>query len=218
MSSEKFKSDYFSAAYKKGYDKQNPPYKFRSYLEQIMRYAKKGASLLDVGCAYGSFLAAAKDFFELNGCDTSQHAVETARSRIPNANIFQSDITAIPHGKKYDVITCFDVVEHVLLCESALKNLMGLLQDDGILAITVPVYDTLIGKAVLMMDRDETHIHKNSRYWWIEMLNKSGLEVLAWKGIWRYFLAGTFYLHWINKWTRNFSPAIILICRKKRPA
>src|SRR5437879_2784429 len=117
--SEPFESDYFQQVYQGDYDRRNPRYKHRSYLREVIRVAKNGL-LLDIGCAYGAFLREAVEHFEVQGCDISAHATKIAASRVSSAKIFQSDIFSIQGRCSYDVITCFDVLEHVPDVDSAL--------------------------------------------------------------------------------------------------
>lgn len=210
-----FEKQYFDNIYDESYDKRNPRYKFKSYLRQVKRFQKKDSLLLDIGCAYGSFLKEAKEFYKVEGVDISSHAVNIAKSRLPNTKIWQSDLQSINGNKKYDVVTCFDVIEHIPNIREALRHLQFLLADKGALVITVPVYDTIVGKMVDKLDKDPTHVHKNSRYWWINLLQEEGYEILTWKGIWRYYFKNIFYLHHINLFTRSFTPAIIIIAGRK---
>ena len=204
-----FEADYFKKVYQGAYDRRNPRYKHRSYLREVRRVTKKGL-LLDVGCAYGAFLKEAVEHFEVHGCDLSAHAIKIAASRVPSAKTFQSEIFGIQGGRKYDVITCFDVLEHVPAVDSALAHLLELLKPGGALVITVPVYDTIVGKIVGRLDQDPTHVHKQSRYDWINLVAAAGFQHLSWKGILRYYPGGPFYLHYCARAIRRFAPAIMV--------
>lgn len=205
-----FEERYFQDIYKADYDRRNPRYKHRSYLREVRRIAPAGGLLLDVGCAYGSFLREAANQYDVHGCDISAHAVEVAKYRIPKAHIFQSDLLGITPLVTYDVITCFDVLEHILEVEQALAHLHSLLKSSGVLVVTMPVYDTVIGKLVERLDRDPTHVHKNSRLEWRDRIAAAGFNQIAWKGIFRYYFGGPFYLHWCGRAIRQFSPAILV--------
>lgn len=210
-----FEKNYFDEMYDGEYDKRNPEYKFRSYTSEVKPYITKGGSLLDIGCAYGSFLKQARKFFQVSGTDISDYAIDIAKQRVPDAKkIWQSDVQSIPLDRKYDAITCFDVLEHVPDIDRALEHIHQLLNTNGTLCITVPVYDTIVGKLVGKLDKDPTHVHKNSRYWWVDLLKKHGYEISTWKGIWRYYFKNMFYLHYVSWITRSFTPAIIIIAKK----
>ena len=215
MGEEVFEKNYFKNIYNNSYDKRNPSYKFKSYLHHIKPFLKNDSLLLDIGCAYGSFLKESKKYTNIHGVDISSHAVNIAKSRLPNTKIWQSDLLSIKESSLYDVVTCFDVIEHIPQIREALRHIKTILKEDGILVITVPVYDTVVGKLVRKVDKDPTHEHKNSRYWWINMLKDEGYKVLKWKGIWRYYFENIFYLHYISLLTRSFTPAIIIIAKNE---
>jgi ubiquinone/menaquinone biosynthesis C-methylase UbiE len=74
-------------------------------------------SLLDVGCNVGAFL---EDISKRNpkthlaGIDFNRDSVEAARKRLPTAEFHWADAAAIPFpDKSFDVVTCFEVLEHV---------------------------------------------------------------------------------------------------------
>ncbi len=205
-----FEESYFQDIYQSDYDRRNPRYKHRSYLSEVRRVAKNGGLLLDVGCAYGSFLREAAPHFTAHGCDVSAHAVEVAQKRVPSAQIFQSDLLGIETMTRYDVITCFDVLEHIPAIDQALIHLHKLLKPGGSLIITMPVYDTVVGKLVGYLDRDPTHVHKISRYEWLALLSAAGFHQLSWNGIVRYYFGGPFYLHYCSRVLRRCSPAILI--------
>lgn len=216
MKTDKFEKEYFTEMYDGNYDKRNPPYKFRSYLSQIKPFIKnKSTKLLDIGCAYGSFLKEADQLLSVSGTDISEHAIAIAKTRLKHVQFSQSSILDIPQNEKFDIITCFDVLEHVPDIDAALIHIKGLLKEDGILVFSVPVYDTLIGKLVEKLDKDPTHVHKKSRYWWGDLLKKHSFDLISWKGIWRYYFKNIFYLHGISSLTKGFTPAIFLIARTK---
>jgi SAM-dependent methyltransferase len=205
-----FEQPYFEDVYGAAYDRRNPRYKHRSYLREVRRVAPEGGSLLDVGCAYGRFLREAAREYSCAGCDVSQHAVEVASRRLPGVPIFRCDVLGLPPAGRYDVVTCFDVLEHVPDLDRALAHLRRVLRPGGVLALAVPVYDTPVGRLVTLLDRDPTHLHKLARRAWLERLRSAGFEDVRWRGILRYHLGGALYLHWCSRWIRRFSPAILV--------
>lgn len=213
-----FESDYFRDVYRKAYDGRNPRYKHRDYVRRVRAAQPKGGKLLDVGCAYGAFVREAQEHFSCVGCDISEHAVQVAAERYPGTEFFVSDVNRIDRAERFDVITCFDILEHVPELHSALGHLRGLLSADGVLVMTVPVYDTAVGQLVGMLDKDPTHVHKNSRYWWQETLAECGYELVDWHGILRYYFGHNLYLHWSNRLIRPFSPAILLVAKPAIPS
>jgi SAM-dependent methyltransferase len=205
-----FEQPYFEDVYGAAYDRRNPRYKHRSYLREVRRVAPEGGRLLDVGCAYGRFVREAARHYSCSGCDVSQHAVEVASRRLPGVRIFRCDVLGLPPTGLYDVVTCFDVLEHVPDLDGALAHLRRVLRPGGILALTVPVYDTPVGRLVRVLDRDPTHVHKLPRRAWPDRLRGAGFDDVRWRGILRYHFGGALYLHWCSRPTRRFSPAILV--------
>ena len=148
-----FEQHYFQDVYRAAYDQRNPRYKHRSYLREVRRLAPQGGTLLDVGCAYGAFLAEAAGDYSCTGCDiwATPWKWPPAGSRMP---VFQSDVMGVIPAGDYDVVTCFDVLEHVPDLDAALTHLGRVLRLRGALVISVPVYDTPVGRLVGLLDRD----------------------------------------------------------------
>ena len=83
-------------------------------------------SVLDVGCGQGSPLeqvARQKQGVELVGVDISQRAVELAQLRMPQATFSVLDLTRESLDRKFDLIICTDVLEHINDDVAALRNM-----------------------------------------------------------------------------------------------
>jgi SAM-dependent methyltransferase len=103
--------------------------------------------LLDIGCAYGPFLAAARDRgFDPLGLDPAQEAVEYVKNklRIPAIRgFFPEDFSGLPDLKpeSFDVISLWYVIEHFREPRLALEAIRDLLKPGGILAFSTPSYN-----------------------------------------------------------------------------
>jgi len=210
-----FEQGYFADVYEGDYDARNPTYKHQALLGALRKHQPTGR-LLDIGCAYGRFLqvAAAEGGYELSGCDLSEHAVGVAAKRLGDAaRVRPGGVLDDPFpGEQFDVITMFDVIEHVPDQPAAWARVRERLAPGGIFAFSVPVYDGPVGVLVEVMDMDPTHIHKIGRDDWIARAAKNGFDVLRWVGILRYFVAGRFYVHVQSTRLRRHCPAILVIC------
>lgn len=107
-------------------------------LNKIMSTKKEG-SLLDVSTGIGQFLhLAKKNFSEVCGTEISESAIKLAKQKY-NLDLYKGSLEDIDFkNKKFDNITFFHVLEHVLNPRELVKKSYELLSDDGILVIAVP--------------------------------------------------------------------------------
>lgn len=105
--------------------------------EDISPLVPTPADLLDVGCGNGSFVLAAEEAgYRALGIDISPEGVEFAASR--GANAQNLDFLIHDFERKFDVITMWDVVEHLREPASFLVRASELLNADGVLVIKTP--------------------------------------------------------------------------------
>ena len=94
--------------------------------------------LLDIGCWTGSLLGAAAELgWEAEGIDPSAWAVERAVERGHHARRGVIGDPALEPAA-YQVITCCDVLEHLVDPASAVEQIFALLEPGGLLFATVP--------------------------------------------------------------------------------
>lgn len=113
-------------------------------LSIVKRYGRKGR-LLDVGAGIGQFLKFARGSFDVEGTEVSSRAIEIAKSKY-GLNIRQGTIETIDFGgQRFDVITVFHVLEHVVSPRALLLRCRELLPNEGLLVIAVP-NETMVWK------------------------------------------------------------------------
>src|SRR5687767_1793937 len=99
-----------------------------------------GKRLLDVGCATGFFMeAATEEGFEVRGVEFSTVAISLARPDI-RERIVRGDVNELlsREPQKFDVVTAFDIIEHVQNPAKFLQELREILKPGGVLAISSP--------------------------------------------------------------------------------
>ncbi|MEK7463115.1 MAG: class I SAM-dependent methyltransferase [Patescibacteria group bacterium] len=110
---------------------------------------EKNIKLLDIGCGPGFFLAEAqKNGFEVYGLEPSLEGCGFARKNLKLKNIVCGSAINLDgnfHGN-FDVISAFDVIEHVLDPIQFLKNINKKLNPEGLVVITTPLIDSLFAK------------------------------------------------------------------------
>ncbi len=91
---------------------------------------------LDVGCATGDFLEAAQHQVSfLHGIEFSAYAVEQARKR-DFSQVVQGSILGYDQNELYDLITFWDVLEHLESPRQSLQKAFSLLRPGGYIAIS----------------------------------------------------------------------------------
>jgi ubiquinone/menaquinone biosynthesis C-methylase UbiE len=102
--------------------------------------ARQG-SLLDVGCATGSFLLCALEqgFSEVNGIDISVSSVNYANQKIGKSVAIAGDFLKQPfHPEEFNVVTLWATLEHVTKPEEFLREAHRVLKKHGLLCLSVP--------------------------------------------------------------------------------
>lgn len=108
----------------------------RQFLSHIQKRKRTG-KLLDAGCALGFFVElSATHGYDAYGFDPSAYAVSEARKLVGRQRIKEGTIGTVEYAKKsFDIITLFDVFEHLSDPAADLAKLDTLLKDDGIMVI-----------------------------------------------------------------------------------
>lgn len=109
-------------------------------LKIIEDYNVPGKLNADIGCSTGSFMEAALDFgYKVTGYELSEKAISLSPDFI-KPNIIQADVNEHLDGKllKYDLVTAYDILEHMQNPKLFLFNLKQALSSGGVLAISTP--------------------------------------------------------------------------------
>ncbi len=136
--------------------------------------------LLDVGCYTGIFVEiAGRHGWDAWGVEPSQWAVEQAQARGLHVTQGTLDTAGLPEAH-FDVVTMWDVIEHLTDPRGALDQVYGLLKPGGLLVVHTIDLDSLFAR--LMGPRwpwlMEMHLYYFSRRSLRAMLGKCGFQVL----------------------------------------
>jgi len=106
-----------------------------------------GARLLDVGCAGGAFLVAARDYgFAVTGVEPSRWLAESGRAQY-GLDIRQGILSpGLFPDESFDVITLWDVIEHVTQPGDVLDIIHRLLKRDGLLLVNYPDFGSWMAR------------------------------------------------------------------------
>lgn len=122
---------------------ETSPGRWRHRWEALSKYRTSG-SLLDLGCSSGSFLASLdRRSWKLHGIEMSSVAAKKAET-ISGAQVFVGDVLSAPFPpKSFDVITCFDVLEHLYEPAKVLAKVQEWLKPGGIFYVLVPNIESI---------------------------------------------------------------------------
>jgi len=107
----------------------------RSRVRRLRRRRPEGA-LLDVGCAAGYFLEAAKDSYAVTGVEVSAYAADYARTTFGHRVVTGEIGEAGFPGAAFDVVTLWDTVEHLREPSAVLGEIGRVTRPGGLLALT----------------------------------------------------------------------------------
>jgi len=94
--------------------------------------------LLDIGCGTGTFLSIAQEKgWRVSGTELSPQGREISRQRIGKENV-HSNLELFDADATFDIITMWDVIEHIPTPLNELQKIKNLLKPNGLFALTTP--------------------------------------------------------------------------------
>jgi 2-polyprenyl-3-methyl-5-hydroxy-6-metoxy-1,4-benzoquinol methylase len=150
----------------------------KSQLGLIKKY-KSGTTLLDIGCGEGFFLFnASKAGYTTKGIEISQDAAEYA------VREFGLDVEAKPFAELqfpenyFDVVTLWQVLEHVPYPLIVLKEVHRILKPEGLLATSTPDIEGILAKIFRRKwwNLRRLHINQFTAKTLTDMLKRAGFK------------------------------------------
>ncbi len=146
---------------------RNIPHQVRlRKIEKLLKKEIKGRhinSFIDIGCASGFITQKLKNLFSITdvyGTDALDDYIKDAAVKYPEISFEIMDLnksTAVQ--KKFDLVTCFETLEHVGYLETALANIHQSINTNGIALISVPIETGIIGIIKYLL---KTKIYKDN--------------------------------------------------------
>jgi len=116
----------------------------------IHRYKKEG-SVYDVGVGFGHFILTGKQLgYEVYGCELSKANVDFVMNHL-KLDIENKNFLKIGEEKKYDIVTLWDVLEHIDEGDEIIEKVIDMIQSHCPPFLQVPQVDSFF--AALLKDK-----------------------------------------------------------------
>jgi SAM-dependent methyltransferase len=162
----------------------------RRRLRHLERFIQP-ARMIDVGCAAGFFIDEARQRgWQVEGLDVSSFAVEYTRAQFGHtAHLGPFTEVELPAGA-YDLVTLWDVIEHVPDPHAYIRRAAELLRPGGVIALATPdvgsIPARLAGRRWVGFKLSEEHIYYFSISTLTRMLDEAGFDVLNVRHVGKY--------------------------------
>ncbi len=153
-------------------------------LEIISQYLPEKGKLLDIGCSLGAFLQTAdRKGYEAFGIDLGKASIRYARNNL-DLNVVEGSIELLPfEDESMDVITIYEVIEHLLSPQNSMREISRVLKPQGILAVSTPNLDSFtrisLGKGWWVINSPDEHIHLFTVKSLAAFMERAGFKVLS---------------------------------------
>jgi len=119
---------------------------FNRYLDCLEKFLPDRGKLIDIGAATGFFLGLAQARgWKTFGAEISEYAAEIGRRN--GQNIIQGTIkNFLDRPESFEVVTYFDVFEHIFEPVAELKDVRAVLEPGGLLAINTPDAGSVVAR------------------------------------------------------------------------
>ena len=151
-----------------------------STLRRLMTGAHQ--RLLEIGCAYGFFLNAARPSFEsVQGIDVSEDAVRFAKEDlgldVTCGDFLEADLS----NQTFDVVCLWDTIEHLATPRRYLEKVSAHMPAGSLLAITtgdIGSFNARFQKGRWRLIHPPTHLHYFTKRSLAELLDRCGFDVI----------------------------------------
>ena len=159
--------------------------------------------ILDYGCGTGATTQTLKKFGTVLGTDRSEFALEKANSNGIETINFDS-VNSLEFSNNFNLITLFDVLEHIENDHDALLHLNKLLKNQQFILLTVPAFN------FLWSDHDDalSHYRRYTKKTLSIVLKNSGFKIIriSYFMTWTFPFIGLYRI--LTKWKKTESSSL----------
>ncbi len=175
-----YSAKYFKGEEYRDYELEAPALRrnFRARVRELARRYPKGASLWEIGAAYGYFLNEASDHFRVAGCDISADASQAARDRF-GLDVRCCDYVNEPDGGPHDVVCLWDTVEHLQEPHRYIEKAHRELRPGGLIALSTGDIGSWMARfrgPKWRLIHPPTHLHYFSAHSMTVLLERAGFR------------------------------------------
>lgn len=129
---------------KQHYSREFQNFAFKEYFEEMSSYKRTG-KVLDIGCGIGSFIhAAERRGWDAYGVDIGP-SISIAKKH--NLKVYEGRLQDVWFPENYfDVLTMFDVIEHIYNLDDLFISIKEKLRRNGLLVIKTPNFNSISSK------------------------------------------------------------------------
>lgn len=175
-------------------------------LLEDLRFARRDAAILDIGCGKGDLLAglAEAGFTDLWGTEMSPFRAAASDKRFPG-RVFQGGYAAVPDERRFDIIYANHVIEHIYNAHEAFAWMQAHLKPDGLIILSVPDswFEPVVNQVLFL-----PHLHSFCARSFEQMAVRRNLACQFWTADRRWELTAVFTANTdrLPQGRRNFSP------------
>jgi SAM-dependent methyltransferase len=151
---------------------------FRARLQDVKRHRNDG-DLVEIGSAYGFFLAVAQESFRVRGFDVAEEPVAYAREWLGVEALCQDALDVSLEPESADVVVMWDTIEHLPRPDLVVDKVVRALRPAGLLFLTTGDIGSVLARLRRQRWRlvhPPTHIHYFSRETVARLLEERGLQ------------------------------------------
>jgi len=169
-------------------------HEFEQVNRLVYQFVEKGHRGLEIGCAYGWYLDTICEEYHMEGIEPEDKVAQVARLKGHKvySGFFPDDIPA--EADKYDFLVFNNVWEHINNTSKLIDRSRGLLNEKGLLFITIPlstggIYKTaemleFLGNTKWLTRLWQLHFHSPHIYYFtkrnfVKLMEKKGFDLLT---------------------------------------